>query len=186
MKKLALIISLGLIVSSCGVFRNVTKDSHAASSDSISAETIYKSVIDTGKTIINETIDTTVTSPAVTINKDFPLNAFPEGQKFPGFINAVFELDTAMVDLKLHYDTLSNSIRVTGIKRLELIPVKLHRTKAIYNGKSKYSTVFKKTEVSKEEVTTAKEIDHDNTWMWACAGLLVVIALVLFLFYKFR
>lgn len=175
-----------VLISSCGIFRHVKKDKQSINSDSSFYKSGWSVYTDTGKTITREIIDTIAVSPELKVIKNFKLKPLPEGLTFPGFVDALAHLDTAMVSLSLDYDTLQNSIRVIVNKRKEILPVKADRTIIVLNGISAIQKSNEATRVINERTTNNKDIKPDVRWMWFLTGLLILIAIVLFIFYRKR
>lgn len=183
MKHPIVLILLALSISSCGIFKDITKDKSKSRIDSVETVKVSTSKIDKSTITITEKADTTVKVKGYEQKGEWKLQEQSGELKLP---TDTFSLDSSLNHLKIYFDKMSNSIKILSTIKDQLIPIKLDKTIQIHNDIRETSNSNKETDVSKQSKVVNKVSETDYTWILYLVGVISFIALVAFLYNKYK
>ena len=181
MKHIKLIALLFLIaaLTSCGLFKKVSTETHRSQSKTKTDSTYSSTTRDLSKTTITEKVDTVAKTPETRIIAEKPATI-----DSTGIISAV--LDSLMVKVKVSYDKLTNSVSFDVLKRTEDVPVKLDRVTVIEaDVKSESKGAVKKQ--AKSDVKDKVKVSEPK-WgvIFTVFSVVILFFVALWLFIKYK
>jgi hypothetical protein len=198
MKKLVIIGSLALLVSACGILHKTTSEKETHLRDSLYKSDLQKSIestvitnaVDTGHTVIRETSDSSFFSPAFKASKSYVLQP---GALVNALASNYLRLDSGMLSVKLHYDTLTGVLQLSAEKKPEQGNVRKEKTTVVKNGSTIHTEQKTKgNEKRKQQIQIATKDERkvttktpDYSFIGWLVGLLVIIFLIQFIYNKF-
>lgn len=183
MKRIIVLILLAFCISSCGIFKDITKDKSKRRIDSVETIKVSTSKTDNSTIKITEKADTTIKVKGYEQRGEWKLQE-NAGELKP--LVDTFSLDSSLSHLKMYFDRMTNSIKILSTIKDQMIPVKLDRMIEIHNDIKETSDTNKETDVSKQSKVVNKISEPDYKWILYLIGAIAFTLLVAFLYNKFK
>lgn len=173
MKQLIVLILLAFCISSCGIFKDITKNKSKSRIDSVESVQVSTSKLDKSTITITEKADTTVKVKGYEQKGEWKLQENAGELKLP---TDTFSLDSTYSHLKIYFDSMSKSIKVLSVIKDQIVDFQMDRVIQIHNDIRETSDTNKETDVSKQSKVVNKISEPDYKWIFY---LIIAIAIVL-------
>lgn len=181
--KYIVLILLAFCISSCGIFKDITKNKSKSRIDSVESVQVSTSKLDKSTITITEKADTTVKVKGYEQKGEWKLQEQAGELKLP---IDTFSLDSTYSTLKIYFDSMSNSIKVLSVIKDQIVDFQIDRVIAIHNDIRETSDTNKETDVSKQNKVVNKVSETDYTWILYLVGAISLVVLVAFLYNKYK
>ncbi|MBB2148777.1 hypothetical protein [Pedobacter gandavensis] len=171
----AFLISIIILLSGCGAFRNVFKSKEYTKLETKSE--IRKDsiglIVDKSVTTIKEKLDTVITVPGQTFHQDTYLN-------LDSLVNGMTAVKNDLLDVRLVLNPVTGILSTIATIKPRLAPVKFNKETVNQNDITQQSAMSesKKEEANKSSGSYDIQKEPVSLW-WYAAGLIILIIIVI-------
>jgi hypothetical protein len=177
------VIAIAALTSGCGIFHSSKSSKQLDQRDSTGKMEQHIATIDTGSVTVREVSNYSFLSPGFKTSSTTSIKP----QDLLSRLTAGFTvLDTAMLSVALHYDSLKNALVVDAVKRPELGNARTEKTTTKKAGLTTISDTKAFTQVKSKKETVQKESKPDYSWILWVAGIIGGLGLLLLISHEFR
>ncbi len=170
MRRLALLLILPVLLSSCGAFREVfkLKESHKVEITQDRRTDSVGVTVDKSTTIITERVDTAVTIPGATVVQEVPLN-------MDSLINGMTAIKNDLIDVSLHLNPITGVLTSVATLRARLVPVKLDRVTTKQNDITTNSRKQEAITTTTRVEDKSKTVDKQPIKIPVCIVIIIIV-----------